>query len=250
MTKKTAKRNKNMTFEQFKAKLAGNEYKTVVGARKGAAYIPEAEHQKALVLVSKHFGVGLDEPGESTRGPGKKVIKKKVTWKGAAKAAAKPVKAKATRRAAAKSEAPASVAPPAPARKPRVRRTPEPEATTQPSISSQEAALFQKITAICNAADVSQKVIAALDLANKISKNIDIDDALRETVETLKVSVRAIREQGVSAMSPSEPHQPESQPVSETLENPYGNGMRSADPQALAAAAAAAGVAPPATMHQ
>lgn len=56
------------TFNQFEKELKEGHYTSVVGARRGAAYLPKAKRENALALVAAHFNIAIDEPGEATRG--------------------------------------------------------------------------------------------------------------------------------------------------------------------------------------
>jgi len=269
MTKKTT-RQSDRNLEQFKAELTEGHYNTVVGARRGAAYLPEKDKEVALKLVAKHFGVGVDEPGEATRGARKgkaggakkKVSKKpakKVAKKAAPAAAAPPPKGKKKvakklgkqKKAApaAASEAPqaptAEAAPAAaPVKKVRAARGSKKAATAKAPTAAPGGVLSDLgiVQNICGTVDTALKT---MQLARSLSGDkLDLSDGLREVVETTGAAVASLRKHLPASVDALPKEAPGPMP------DPQSNGERPTNMEALTQAAAAAGFPPPAGAPQ
>ena len=186
MTKKPAKqRNYNRTFDQFKTELSDGHYNTVVGARRGAAYLPEVDKAKALGLVAKHFGVGLDEPGEMT---GRRGRKKKV---------ARKVRGKTGRPSAppANGAAAASPEPAAPKRRGRARKV-RAEETVVRSSRQNNGSIADAIGAANTIVGTIDQAIRSIEWANKVAEGkLDILSGLQEAVDTQVLAVKSLRRQ-------------------------------------------------------
>jgi hypothetical protein len=185
MTKKPAKqRNYNRTFDQFKAELSDGHYNTVVGARRGAAYLPEADKAKALGLVAKHFGVGLDEPGEMT---GRRGRKKKVARK--VRKTGRPSAPPANGAAAASPE------PAAPKRRGRARKVRVEDTTARPSRQN-NGSIADAVGAASAIVGTIDQAIRSIEWANKVADGrLDILSGLQEAVDTQVLAVKSLRRQ-------------------------------------------------------
>jgi hypothetical protein len=262
--KKNAKKS-DKTLEQFKSELKSGHYNSVVGARRGVAYIPEKDREAGLKAVASHFGIGLNEPGEATRGERsgakKKVAKKAPAKKVVKKAAASPVPAKGAKKKVAakrKKAAPATEAPPAEAAAPTeaapvTPAAPKKQRTRKSVHGSAPATNFASgsgpltdlgiVMQVCGTVDQALKTI---QLAQQVSKGeLNIQEGLREIVETSAAAVASLRKHlptGLTTeqLQPGGPP-PEAATPSSIPPAPYGNGERPTDMGALTQAANAAG---------
>lgn len=267
MTKKTT-RQSDRNLEQFKAELTEGHYNTVVGARRGAAYLPEKDKEVALKLVAKHFGVGVDEPGEATRGVRKgktggakkkvsKKVAKKVAKKAAPTATAAPMKGKkkvARKTSARKAAAAApSVAPPAPTaeateatptvKKVRAARGSK-KASTGAAPKSPPTGVLSDLGIVQNICGTVDTALRTMQLARSLSGDkLDLSDGLREIVETTGAAVASLRKH----LPPSVDVLPKE--ATGSLPDAQGNGERPTNMEALSQAATAAGFPAPAPQH-
>ncbi len=274
MTKKTT-RQSDRNLEQFKAELTEGHYNTVVGARRGAAYLPEKDKEIALKLVAKHFGVGVDEPGEATRGARKgKVggVKKKVSKKPAKKVAkkaaaapaipAKGAKKKVSKRKAA---AKATTPPPAPvgeaeavvaagASKPKTEPAKKVRAVRgskkaaakggeKRAASAPSGGVLSDLGIVQNICGTVDTALKTMQLARSLSGDkLDLSEGLREVVETTGAAIASLRKHLPTTVEAAPAPVPAAGPMPE-----MSNGERPTNMEALTAAAAGAGFPPPVT---
>lgn len=273
MTKKSTKHS-TRTLEQFKEELSNSHYNTVVGARRGAAYLPEKDRDAALKLVAKKFGVGIDEPGEATRGDrrSKKVGSRKKTVKRVAAAAppakgkkkvAKKVSKKAARKPAepeaapaeaetAEASAPVPVAEgEAPVKKKRaVRGSKKADAKTAEANPDYTTPTAKGPLGLLGVASkiiplVDQALVTIARAKEYSGGTLDITAGLRDVIDTTGAALKELRRhlpdtselEHLASLSgpPSASYSPPEAAV-------YGDGNRPTNHQALQEAAAAAGV--------
>jgi hypothetical protein len=265
MTNKNAKRS-DKNLAQFKAELAEGHYNSVVGARRGAAYLSEGEQAAALKAVAAHFDVGLDEPGEATRGErskGKKKAKKKVARKATAKKIAKKAVASGVpakgakkkylkKRGAQKASTPppaepevATASAPEQVKKVRAPRGSKKAAVHAPALDfPRTTGALSELGIVSNICGTVDQALKTIQLAQSLSKGeLNIQSGLQEIVETTGAAVASLRKHLPPSLFPE--MQASEPPVSAPVPT-YSNGERPTNMDALGhAVAAAAGAAQP-----
>lgn len=266
MTKKSTKHS-TRTLEQFKEELSSQHYNTLVGARRGAAYLPEKDREAALKLVARTFGVSVDEPGEATRGVRRKASKPGGKKKAVRRAAAAlPIKGKkkklgkkTSRKAARKSADPEAA--PVEASAPSEPSPEVEEAEVAAPVKKRAASGSKKKTAekfshppmpVIGDGPLSQLGIAssiiplvdqALETIAKAKAHsggtLDITTGLQDVLNTTGAALRELQQY---LPRPKEPELVPGGPLPELSTAVYGDGVRPTNHQALQEAAAAAGL--------
>lgn len=237
--KKKATRTSNRTLADFKKDLDEGKYNSVVGARRSVSYIPEKDREKGLKLVAEKFGVGLDEPGEATRGSrrGKRAKPAKVAKKVAKKAAGRTAKAKPAKKAARKAKSDDdSAGAPVPAAKPpagRKRSVGTGIGTVARSVLPEDK-LMAELGLVGGVVGTIDQAIRTMEKANEMSGGkLNIQLGLQSAADTLG--------EAVSSLSRYVPkRQPETAPTAPS--EPVVEGERPTNNAAAIAAATAAGI--------